>query len=219
MENLQDAHKYRLWKNKLTANGLKIDAIEEVHTRRNRKGEVLFSLLHLHAKTPEGHKIPPICFLKGEVVMVLICFIDKETGEKFLLTVEQRRIADGGILLEHPAGMVDGERSPRDIARMEIQEETGMEVEDSQLLQLGDSVYPSTGTSDECMYFFYTELHRTKADILKYDKRVTGVEGEHILTRIMPFAEAHKGMKNANCLLLNYLYAKEVEDWNLLKTL
>lgn len=219
MEDLQDAHKYQLWKKKLKANGLKIDAVEEVHTRRNSKGEVLFSLLLLHAKTPEGDKIPPICFLKGEVVMVLICFIDQETGEKYLLTVEQRRIVDGALLLEHPAGMVDGDRTPREIALMEIREETGMHLEDAALQDLGGPVYPSTGTSDEAMYFFYTEIRTDKAHLLEFDKKETGVEGERIRTRVLPFRQAHLGMKNANCLLLNFLYIQEVQDLSLLKSL
>lgn len=219
MEKLQDAHKYQLWKNNLTKNGLHINAIEEVHTRRNGKGEVLFSLVLLDAHTPEGDKIPPICFLKGEVVMVLICFIEKETGEKYLLTVEQRRIADGNILLEHPAGMVDRDRTPREIALMEIREETGMHLNDTDLVQLGDAVYPSTGTSDECMYLFYTEIHSSREEILKFDQRTTGVEGERILTRVMPFKNAHSAMKNANCVLLNFLYLQDVQDWKLLKTL
>ena len=64
-EKLEDAHKFKLWKNNLIANGLKINKIDEHYTRRRYNGEVLFSLLMLDAETPEGDKIPPICFLKG----------------------------------------------------------------------------------------------------------------------------------------------------------
>ncbi|MFS0489656.1 NUDIX hydrolase [Leadbetterella byssophila] len=219
MEKLQDAHKYKLWKSKLEENQLSIKDIEEVHTRRNHKGEVLFSLVLLHATTPSGKKIPPLCLVKGEVVTVLVCLIDQETSEKYLLTVLQRRIAEGGITVEHPAGMVDMLKTPREIALQELREETGLEIEDEQLkpLMSDKRLFPSTGTSDECMYFFYTELFLNKEEIDALDKKQTGVDGEDIQTRVFPFTEAHKRMNNTNCLLLNYLYLQEVEDWPLLK--
>ena len=75
-EDLTDSHKFNLWKNRLVSNGLDIHRVDELYTRRNGHGEVLFSLLYTDATTPEGNKIPPICFLKGEVVSVLVCFID-----------------------------------------------------------------------------------------------------------------------------------------------
>ena len=117
LEKLEDAHKFKLWESNLIANGLKINKIDEHFTRRRYNGEVLFSLLMLDAETPEGDKIPPICFLKGEVVSVLICLINIETKEKFLLLVKQRRIAEGGFTYEHPAGMVDGTKTPLEIRR------------------------------------------------------------------------------------------------------
>src|SRR5215217_9775897 len=84
-ERLVDSHKYNLWKKKLESNGLDVHRVDELYTRRNGHGDVLFSLLYTDATTPEGNKIPPLCFLKGEVVSVLICFIDSATREKYLL--------------------------------------------------------------------------------------------------------------------------------------
>ena len=94
-ELLHDAHKFKLWKQNLEKSGLKINTIKEHFTRHRHNGEVLFSLLMLDAETPEGDKIPPICFLKGEVVSMLVCLIDEKTKDKYLLLVKQRRIPEG----------------------------------------------------------------------------------------------------------------------------
>ena len=220
IENLVDSHKYNLWKNNLEANGLDIHRIDELYSRRNGKGEVLFSLLYTDATTPEGNKIPPICFLKGEVVCVLICFIDSVTKEKSLLLVQQRRICDGSMTYEHPAGMLDSESDAAAVAAREVEEETGIKVEISQLIKLNEKpYYPSTGTSDEAMYLFYCELELTTEQIGSYHNKSMGLLSDHefINTYVIPFEEGHKLITNVNGILLNFMYLKDVEDWELLK--
>ena len=223
MEKLEEAHKFQLWKNQLIKNGLQIHQIEEIYTRRRYNGEVLFSLLMLDASTPEGDKIPPVCFLKGEVVTILICLIDQNTFKKYLLLVKQRRIADGSICYEHPAGMVDNTKTPLEIAIQEVREETGIKVNPNQLKPvLNDKrLFPSTGTSDECMYFFYVELMLSKAEIEKYNHQETGAdyESERIETEVLLFEEGHKHLVNVNSVLASYAYLTDVEDWALLKKL
>lgn len=221
-EKLTESHKYQLWANKLVKSGLEIHSIEEVYSRRKGNGEILFSLLMTDATTPEGDKIPPICFLKGEVVCVLICFIEKETREKYLLLVKQRRICDGSHTYEHPAGMLDSESDPAAVAAREVQEETGITVAKEDLTRLLDKAcYPSTGTSDEAMYFYFCELELTAAEIQSYHDQHQGVESDHerITTYVAPFVEGHKLITNTNGILLDYLYLKEVQDWDLLKQL
>jgi ADP-sugar diphosphatase len=221
-ENLRDSHKYNLWKNRLIANGLDIHRVDELYTRHNGHGEVLFSLLYTDATTPEGNKIPPICFLKGEVVSVLICFIDAATREKYLLLVQQRRICDGSMTYEHPAGMLDSESDAASVAAREVFEETGIAIDKSQLVSVNrEPFYPSTGTSDEAMYMFYCELELTSDQIQSYHNNVQGLlsDHEHINTFVVPFAEGHKLITNVNGVLLDYLYLKSVADWELLKAL
>ncbi len=217
MEKLEDAHKFRLWKSNLLKNGLQINNIEEHFTRRRYNGEVLFSLLMLDADTPEGDKIPPICFLKGEVVSILICLVDKVSKEKFLLLVKQRRIAEGGFTYEHPAGMVDGTKSPVEIAIQEVKEETGLEVTENQLWDLtsGKRTFPSTGTSDEAIYLFACELEMTKAEIEAFNNKEMGTdyEFERITTLVVPFIEGHRLIENTNALLADYIYLTKVKDF------
>ena len=95
LESVFDSHKFNLWKRRLLENGLEIHGVDEKYTRHNSHGEALFSLLMLDATTPEGNKMPPICFMKGEVLCVLVCLIDEVTKDKYLLLVKQRRIWDG----------------------------------------------------------------------------------------------------------------------------
>lgn len=222
-EKLEDAHKFKLWKKNIVSNGLTINNIEEVYSRRRYNGEVLFSLVMLDAETPEGDKIPPICFIKGEVVSVMVVLIDTDTGEKYLLLVKQRRIAEGGYTFEHPAGMVDGSWTPLQIAVQEVREETGISLDEDQLIDLspGKRRFPSTGTSDECMYLYFCEIRISLADILAFENKNMGssCEFERITTHVFPFIEGHRLINNTNGLLLGFLYLSYVEDWELLKKL
>lgn len=222
-EVLAEAHKFKLWKRNLLKNGLKINNITEHFTRYRHNGEVLFSLLMLDAETPEGDKIPPICFLKGEVVCVLVCLIDEKTKDKYLLLVKQRRIAEGGFTYEHPAGMVDGTQTPLEIAVQEVREETGIEVTEADLVNLSPEkrLFPSTGTSDEAMYMYFVEIVLPLEKILGYgDKEMgTDYEFERITTHIVPFAEGHTMINNTNGLLLNYKYLSYAGDIELMRKL
>ena len=106
-EPLQESPKFRFWKSQMEANGIKINGINDFYIRRRHNGEVLFAMLEVDADTPEGDKIPPALFLKGHAVSMMVCLIDKDTRQKFVVLVKQRRIADGSQTYEHPAGMVD----------------------------------------------------------------------------------------------------------------
>lgn len=222
-ESLESAHKFQLWKQQLIKNELKINKIEEIFSRYRYNGEVLFSLVLLDAETPEGDKIPPICFIKGEVVSILICLIDNTTNEKYLLLVKQRRIVEGGFTYEHPAGMVDGTKTPLEIAVQEVEEETGIQVSAEALVNVSPNkrLFPSTGTSDEAMYFYYCELRLTKEQIDSYSDKQMGTtyEFERITTHVVPFVEGHQLINNTNGLLLDYLYLKAVKDYNLIEKL
>ncbi len=212
-EQLTQSHKFKLWKKTLIENGLDIQDIREVFTRYRYNGEALFSLVELDATTPEGDKIPPICFIKGEVVSVLVCLIDKDSGEKYLLLVRQRRICTGGYTYEMVAGMVDRDDDPLEVAIREVQEETGVSVTAEQVHPLNrDRLYASTGTSDEGLYFFYCELEMDKEEIAAYDAQERGAEYEHerIVTHLVPFQEAKQLMVNTNSLLNIFLYEEAV---------
>lgn len=56
---------------------------------------------------------------------------------------------------------------------------------------------------------------------MSYDDLFMGEASEHerIVTVVLPFAEGHRLINNANGILLNFLYLKAVGDWDLLKKL
>lgn len=213
-EALQDAFKFKHWIRTLQENELAINGINEIYTRRNHNGDALFGLVLLDATTPEGDKIPPICFIKGRVVCLLTCLIDSATGERFLLLVRQRRICTGGYTYEHIAGMVDRDEDPLEVAVREAEEEAGLVLDPAQVHPLNKTpLYPSTGTSDESMYLFYTEQVMTKEEILEHGARFGGLHHEHerIYTYIATIQEALRLINNTNGLLQIYMYLEAIQ--------
>lgn len=209
MPSLESAHKVQIWLRNLRRNGVEVHGVETLFTKFRADGDLLFGLVNLHATVPEGYKILPLCFLKGEVVSVLICLIDRDTREKFLLLVRQRRICNGAMIYEHPAGMVDGTDAPLDVAVREVAEETGLEIRAEQVQGLNEEpLFPSSGTSDEAMYLYFVELERNREEIFRYDGQSTGSgsENEYIQTCVVPIAEAKRLVTNACGLLNIYLY-------------
>lgn len=212
-EALSDSFKYQLWVDNLRQQGLEIHEIEEIYTRYRHNGEALFGLVLVDATTPEGDKIPPICFIKGQVVSALVVLIDEATAEKHLLLVKQRRICNGGMIYETVAGMVDRDDDPHSVAVREIAEETGLAVDPEQVIALHEApYYVSTGTSDEAMYFFYTELHLPLTKIRSYHALETGVDHEHekIFTHVCSIPEAKRLITNTNSLLNLHLYLEAI---------
>lgn len=208
-ETLASSPKFRKWKDNLKKNGLQISGIKEVYTKHRYNGEVLFSLVLLDARTPEDHNIPPVCFLKGASVSILIVLVDRKSREKSLLLVKQRRVCSGDFIYEHVAGMVDGEDDPLAVAVREASEEADIQLSPSMVIPLNqEPYYPSSGTSDESIYFFYTEIEMSEIEIASYHKRNTGAvnENEQITTHIATIPEALTLIKNTNGLLNIYLY-------------
>lgn len=219
-ETLVEAPKFQRWKKELSSHGVDLHGVEEIHTLHRHNGEVLFSLVSVDARTQEGDKLPGLCFLKGMVVSVLVCLIDEATGEKFLLLIRQRRLCNGEELLEQVAGMVDGDDQPLNAATREVIEEVGLAVNPEDLVLLNEKPYfPSSGTSDEAMYFYYVEKTMGREEIFQYDGRQMGVISEHerIITTVMTIPQALATMTNANGLLVIYKYLHAVGDFQPLK--
>ena len=222
LEPLEDAPKFKFWKDRMETNGLTINSISEKYVRRRRNGEVLFAMLEVDADTPEGDKIPPALFLKGHAASVLVCLIDKETREKFVVLVRQRRISDGSHTYEHPAGMVDAADAPADVAARELGEEIGLTATADDLTKLNPRLwFPSTGTSDEAMHFYYLERTLTRDEIRAFHHKDMGnaSEFERITTVVTSLPEAHKLVNNVNGLLIHFLYLQHVGDYETMKLL
>ncbi|TAE20943.1 MAG: NUDIX domain-containing protein [Cytophagales bacterium] len=222
MENLENAPKFKFWKEQLIKNGLTINGVKEHFIRRRHNGEVLFAMLELDADTPEGDKIPPVCFLKGHAASVLVCLIDEATEEKFVVLVKQRRISDGSQTYEHPAGMVDADDDATDVAAREVGEEIGLQITPAELTKLNPRLwYPSTGTSDEAMHYYFVEKRMTREQIMRFQQQqmTNDSEFERITTVVTTLPEAHQLINNVNGLLIHFLYLKHIGDYETMKLL
>jgi 8-oxo-dGTP pyrophosphatase MutT (NUDIX family) len=210
MENLEDALKFKMWRGEIEKRGLQLEGYKELATVRKKNGEVLFSFLETRVRETEHSRyLPGYLMLRGQFVSVLTCLIDQESQASFLVLVSQRRIASGAIFYEHPCGMCDNVSDIYSVALHELAEETGLEIERSQLILLNEQpLYTSPGLLDEAGYFFFCELRLSAQEIQNLDKQLLGVssENEHIITRVVPLEEAPALMRNANALLNYYLY-------------
>lgn len=219
MENFQESLKFQIWKKELQKRNIIIKNLKELHSVRKSDGSVLFTLLEIDAATPSGEKLLPIVLLRGHFVSVLTILIDKKTGEKNILLVKQRRVANGDIFWEHPAGMCDSETDPRKVCIKEIKEETGIEVSEEQIIPLypHKMYYSSPGLLDEGAYYFYCELFMDTHEIEELQNRIAGSkdESEFIETQVYSFKEAMEKMANAHSLLQFYLYLqhKKLLSW------
>jgi 8-oxo-dGTP pyrophosphatase MutT (NUDIX family) len=221
---LNDALKYKTWLNHLTHNQIKVKDAQELHVQRaDKDGSVLYALLNVDADTPEGNKLPPICFLKGDAVSMLVVLIDEQTDDKYILLVKQRRISDGSELYEHPAGMIDeDDESPVDVAARELEEEAQLTVSPDELKPLFDkSLFSSTSTSDEALHFFYLERRLPLAEIQAMHGRQTGeeVENEHTQLHIATLSDAHRLIRNIHGVMSHLQYLKLIGDYETLEQL
>ncbi|MBK8394706.1 MAG: NUDIX hydrolase [Leptospiraceae bacterium] len=213
MEKFEDSFKFKSWKEVLIKNGIKIDSIKELYTVNKSNGEVLFSLVHINAVDSDNNKLLPIVLIRGHFVVVVTCLIEKETGNKYFLLVKQRRVANGDIFYEHPAGMCDSESDPWKVAVKEVGEETGLQITRENLRLLHTNpLYSSAGLLDEAGYFFACDIPLSRQEIDTYRNKSAGAvdENEVIITHVCTLTEAFQLIQNTNGLLATHLYVNDM---------
>jgi ADP-sugar diphosphatase len=213
MQNIFDSIKFTSWKNSLVEQGIDIRSIDVLNSIHKPSGELLFGLVNIDAYSPDGNKLLPTVLLRGDYVCVLTCLIEKETHKRYYLLVKQRRVADGSIFYEHPAGMCDSNTDPWDVAIKEVKEETGLSITKKDLRLLYDKpLYSSPGLLDEKGYFFCCEISMASDEIESFKNRLTGAADEHefIETYICEENELEALIKNSSGVLLNLLYQRSI---------
>ena len=215
MEKFEDSFKFKSWRNVLLKNQIKINSIKELHTVNKGNGEMLFTPVHIDAVDPDNHKLLPVVLIRGHFVSVVTCLIEKETGNKYFLLVKQRRVANGEIFYEHPAGMCDSEPDPWKVAVKEVGEETGLQItRDNLRLLHPDPLYSSAGLLDEAGYFFACDIPLSRKEIDTFRDKPAGAidENEVIITHVCTLSEVFSLIRNTNGLLATYLYLQDVKD-------
>lgn len=147
---------------------------------------------------------------------------------KVILTVQPRVPAGSLAFVELPAGMLDDSGSFAGAAAKEIKEETGLDIQSDELVdmtslaatkfgpessedgeKLQAAVYPSAGGCDEFVPIFYCKKRMSRKRIEELQGSLTGLrgEGEKITLKVVPVKDLWKdGMRDAKSLSAWALY-------------
>ena len=156
--------------------------------------------------------VPGVVFLRGHSVGILLELKAKETGDLFVMVLHQPRLPVPSFrFLEIPAGMVDKDGGFAGNAANELKEETGIEVDGDDLIELtghDQTIKMSPGISDEGIKLYLHRKTLPTADIQALHDRETGVEdeGEQITVRVVPLSELHAKLRDAKSLAALALY-------------
>lgn len=185
----------RRWEDSLAAQGWTLDSLSPLNLLARRNGDPLFALLDARGRDPEGRPMLPYVLVRGGAVVVVPECVNRATGERRLLMVLQRRVGDGTLSLEFPAGMVEDDDGLLETARRELREETGLPddiLSGAALEPLWDKgLTSSPGLSDEAVHFYAVTLELDDAAFRALDGATAGheAEGEHIVTALRTPAE------------------------------
>ncbi|KAJ6002041.1 hypothetical protein N7522_007268 [Penicillium canescens] len=197
----------------------------------NRLG---FVKLKADVSNGQGETLPGSVFLRGGSVGMLLILQPSDIpstsasdkDKKTILTVQPRIPAGSLSFPEIPAGMLDDSGTFAGSAAKEIQEETGLLVEQSELidmtalaLQAGQepdygerlqrAVYPSAGGSDEFIPLFLCQKQMPLAEIKALQGKLTGLrgKGEKITLKVVELGDLWKeGIRDGKTLAAWALY-------------
>lgn len=198
------------WQQDVTAQGCNVLSIKEMQSIRKKNGDPLFTLLDVNVTSPEGYCLPNIVFIRGHATVVVPLLHNRDTREERFLMVRQRRIGNGMLTLEFPAGMLDHENdNPVDIAVKELFEETGLHIDSKQLHSLSNvPLYSSAGASDEAIYYFGCKIKLSNHDFSLFHLRRTGnpSENEHIMVELIERSVAEPQITSLQARLGLFLF-------------
>lgn len=183
---------------------------------RFRSDKLGFVKLKADIRTDDDQTLPGTIFMRGgSVAMLLVLSVQGSADEEYAILTNQPRIPAGTLsFLEIPAGMIDDSGTFSGAAAKEIKEETGLTIEESELIDmtqltlqasskndteghqqvLQDAIYPSPGGSDEFIPLFLVRKTMSKAEIEELQGKLTGLRdhGEKISLKIVKLRDAWK---------------------------
>jgi len=174
---------------------VKIDKVEVLSAQYKSSGEILFATLEV--KSPD---VLPYVFVKGDGVSVVPVVEVRGEAKKYFLCVEQRRISDGKIHCEFPAGMMDGENDPLLVVIRELEEETGLKIDKKSVEAMngGKALFTSPGACDEKIYFFKTHVFMEDDEFLKLQNKFIDNGDEKITVKL--YSQEELEAKTVSCI-------------------
>ncbi|XP_021735967.1 nudix hydrolase 14, chloroplastic-like [Chenopodium quinoa] len=168
-----------------------------------------------------GKKVPGIVFARGPAVAILILL--ESEGETYAVLTEQVRVPTGRFVLELPAGMLDDDKGDFvGTAVREVEEETGINLNKEDMVELtafldpstGGKVFPSPGGCDEELNVFLYQRQVGKEIIQQLQGKKTGLQdhGEIIKVHVVPYAQLWRLTADAKVLMAIALYEMAKRD-------
>ncbi|KAI8872548.1 hypothetical protein GQ42DRAFT_119244 [Ramicandelaber brevisporus] len=220
----------------LEVRGVDIQGVD--YFRSNKIGFLKFNA-HV-VDVASGARIPGIVFMRGGSCAVLIVLRISDVGEsdnggdetEYVVLVKQPRmpVPDLGFWCI-PAGMLDGSGQFASKAAEEVEEETGITINQEDLTDLvsliqnhtlksnnqeknpdlhGHGVWVSPGGTDETMQLFVTQRTVSQKEIDELKGRLAGLRdhGENITVDVVKLDEVWTRVADANALFALSLYEK-----------
>jgi ADP-sugar diphosphatase len=198
------------WKGLVTKAGCTVRGLKPLKLIHKKNSELLFALLKADVIDPAGNTLPNILFVRGHACIIVPLLINRETGKEAFLMIRQRRIGNGLLNLEFPAGMLDRNiHDPIRTAAKELYEETGLKVSTKNIFPLCDGpLFSSAGASDEGIYYFGCTVTVPGRRFAGFEGRaISGVtEDEHIVVTLRSRKQAELETRSLQARLGFYLF-------------
>jgi 8-oxo-dGTP pyrophosphatase MutT (NUDIX family) len=204
------------WLESIRKAGCTVHSARPLNLFHKRNGELLFGIIQADITDSQGIKLNDILFLRGHACIIIPRIINSKTGEQAFLMIYQRRIGNGRLNLEFPAGMLDRNiNDPLQVACNELREETGLTVNPSGLIPLNNTLlYSSPGASDEGIYYYGCSVNVSDNDYAAFNgRRIDNThENEHIQVTLRSFDQAVAETLSLQARLGLYLFMQHFPE-------
>ena len=205
--------KFLLWKSRIEAAQCRLESVKVCHVVAKDESDFYSAFIECTLVTGEGNRMHRGLMLRGPAVVVIPVIRVQGRSEPQTLTVLQRRVGNGEMTQEFPAGSIDAGQDAEQAAIQELQEELGLKVQRSELIQLTETpLLALTSACDEAVAWYATKLTMTEDQYMAYSGTRTGIEahGEHITVQGISFAQLEKASNYQPLVGLSLLRKKKL---------